>query len=91
MKIMCAEPGRAEQLGEKLKDESWIVVAEFAASHCQRRSLRLKPWELPPCDIYEYDPDSPAKQLLHRMLTAGVSCYHPDPIAACEAAERKSR
>ena len=79
------EPERAEQLDEMLKDRSWIEVAEFAASHCQRRALRLKPWELPPCDIYEDDPDSPGKRLLKRMLDAGISQFHPDPVAALEA------
>jgi hypothetical protein len=86
MRIMRAEPGRARQLDEKLQDESWIVVAEFAASCAQSRALHLKPWELPPCDIYEDDPDSPGKRLLKRMLDAGISQFHPDPIAALEAA-----
>jgi hypothetical protein len=75
---------RAFQLREKLKDEAWIDVAEFAASCVQSRALHLKPWELPPCDIYDDDPDSEGKRLLKRMLDAGISRYHPDPLAALE-------
>jgi hypothetical protein len=85
MRIARLDPGRAEQLDEKLKDESWIDVAEFAASCVQSRALHLKPWELPPACIYEDDPDSPGKRLLNRMLDAGISQFHPDPISALEA------
>jgi hypothetical protein len=86
MRIARLDPGRAEQLDEKLKDETWIDVAEFAASCVQCRTLHLKPWELPPCDIYEDDPNTAGKRLLKRMLDAGISRYAPDPIAALEAA-----
>jgi hypothetical protein len=86
MRLLRLEPGRARQLDDKLQDEPWVAVAEFAASCVQSRTLHLKPWELPPCDIYPNDPDSPGKRLLKRMLEADVSRYAPDPIAALEAA-----
>jgi len=86
MRIARLEPGRAWQLDEKLKDEPWRDVAEFAALCVQSRALHLKPWELPPCEINEDDADSPGKRLLKRMLDAGVSRYAPDPLAALEAA-----
>ena len=77
---------RAWQLDQKLKDEPWTDVAEFAAACVQSRALHLKPWETAPCDILDHDPDSPGKRLLKRMLDAGVSRFAPDPIAALEAA-----
>jgi hypothetical protein len=86
MRIARLEPGRAWQLDQKLKDEPWRDVAEFAASCVQSRALHLKPWETAPCDILDHDPDSPGKRLLKRMLKAGVSRYAPDPLAALEAA-----
>src|SRR5436853_7916108 len=86
MRLLRLEPGRARQLEDKLADESWLAVAEFAASCVQSRTLHLKPWELPPADIYDDDPDSPGKRLLARMLAAGISRYAPDPLAALEAA-----
>ena len=84
------EPARAAQLRSMLKDQSWIEVAEFAAYGCQNRSLHLLPWELPPCHgDSEHHPDQAARKLLDQMLAAGISRYHPDPMAALEAAKRK--
>jgi hypothetical protein len=80
-------PSRAWQLDQKLKDEPWTDVAEFAAACVQSRALHLKPWETALCDIYDGDDDSPGKRLLKRMLKAGVSRYAPDPLAALEAAQ----
>ena len=97
VKLCRAESVHAEQIADKLKDEPWETVAEFCAYHCQMDSLNLKPWEIPPCEIN--NPDDPddlprpyagryeAAKLLKRMLAAGVSKYHPDPLAAIAAAE----
>ena len=84
-KIACRDPATKEQLEWKLEREPWREVAEFAAYHCQYQALNLKPWESPPCWVDEDDPDErdkAARALLSRMLTAGVSRYHPDPLAA---------
>ena len=84
--------GRAWQIDEKLKDESWESVARFAASCCQSRTLKLQPWDTPPCGVSEDDDgesNADAVKLLRKMLAAGVSRFHPDPLAAIEAAKPK--
>ena len=90
MEHASKEPARAAQLRSKLRDEPWTEVAEFAAWCCQSRSLHLEPWSLPPCHgDSEHHPDPAARKLLDQMLAAGISRYHPDPMAALEAAKRK--
>ena len=94
------EAGRGEQLdsmlnGTRLQEgkgwacppEPWERVAQFAASCVQSRSLRLKPWESPPCQA-DVDGGGHDAELLRKMLAAGVSTWHPDPIAALEEAAR---
>jgi len=91
-------PERAQQIDAKLAEGPWEEAAMFAAYVCQTTSLRLKPWQVPPCMMDEDDPDiddpdaddvmdiRQAGKLLRRMLAAGVSRWHPDPIAAMEIA-----
>jgi hypothetical protein len=86
------EHGRAEQIASMLEDRSWFEVASFAAYVVQGCALRLKPWQEPPCCASENNPDErdkAAQVLLRRMLAAGVSRYHPDPLAAIEAAKKQ--
>ena len=73
-------------------------VETFAVGRCQDRNLQLRPWECPPyqtklvdvpSDSWGYRPGEVA--LLKRMLRAGVSRFHPDPLAAIEAAEQAER
>jgi hypothetical protein len=80
-----SDPLRAEQIDDKLRSEPWFEVADFACYVVQRRSLHLKPWEMPPSSA-EPNEDSPEGELLRRMLAAGLSRYEPDPIAALNAA-----
>jgi hypothetical protein len=95
------DKGRAEQIDHFLASRPWIEVAQFAAGHCQGLALNLPPWQSPPCDFHGdieacvQDPDSSpghrsAAQLLLWMQCCGVSKWHPDPVAACEAAEAKA-
>ena len=94
MRIARRDPATRVQLDDMLKDEDWRSVAEFAAYHCQYQALHLKPWELPPCWVDEDDPnerDKAARVLLSRMLAAGVSRYHPDPLVALGAAHVRFR
>ena len=92
MEIAMTDPLRADQLRSKLEYESWEDVARFAANCVQGRSLRLRPWESPPCSAeviwndgsIRRDPDAGA--MLDRMLAAGLSQYEPDPLAALQAA-----
>ena len=55
--------------------------SEFAAYGCQIDALKLKPWQTPPC-YCDGEGDAPGDRLLRRMLKAGVSRFHPDPLAA---------
>src|SRR5262245_26741294 len=81
-----------EQIDDKLRTESWLGVAKFAAQRCQEIALHLQPWECwPPCAVsveevdapgYEHRGISQSAALLRRMLAAGLSKYEPDPIKA---------
>ena len=85
-------PARAAQLDAKLEDEPWESVARFAASVCQSDSLHLEPWSLPPCHGDSvHHPDRAAKRLLQKMLAAGISRWHPDPMAALEEAKQQQK
>jgi hypothetical protein len=79
---------RDRQIVRMLGERPWRRVAEFAAYSCQMVNLKLQPWDFPPCWV---EPDDyrhrQAAKLLREMLEAGVSKYHPDPLAAIEAAK----
>ena len=93
-------PARRRQIDDFMSSRSWFDVATFCAACAQERALRLPPWQPPPCDIgniaaaldrvrHPQRGYRAAALLLQRMLDAGVSRWHPDPVAACEAAEAK--
>jgi hypothetical protein len=91
-------PGRAAQITDKLKTESWRAVAEFAAYVAQHVSLKTRPWEFAPVDVDEDDPipdgddvhrRGRAIKLLRRLLKAGLSPYEPSPIEALARVEGK--
>lgn len=95
MQTAMAEPSRCEQLEEKLKDEPWYEVADFAAGCVQCKALRLPVHQFPPCDlhedeVYETQGDQQVQALLKKMLKAKISRWHPDPLAAL-AGKQKSR
>ena len=80
-----------------LKSRTWEEGGEYAAYHCQMRSLRLRPWQCPPCDANgEVDPaegdgygNRPDEGGLRQRLTrAGLSVFEPDPMAAISAKSR---
>jgi hypothetical protein len=87
-KSVASSKARAKQLDEMVKDRGWLEAAEFAAYGCQIDSMRLKPWQEPPCHVAdENEPrvgEEAAAKLLHRILKAGISRWHPDPMAALE-------
>jgi hypothetical protein len=81
-----------EQIDRRMAEgQSFEEIGRSCAYGCQRHNLRLKPWESPP--IYaELHPDQPgATELLEKLLAAGLSRWEPDPIAALEAHEARSR
>jgi hypothetical protein len=76
----------AAHLQAKLRaGQTWAAVARSAAYSTQITSLRLRPWQDPPCVVDEDDPeerDRQAQMLLRQMLKAGLSRYEPDPRIA---------
>ena len=96
------DEGRRRQIDDFLRTRPFEDVGRFAGYGCQVRSLRLPPWAYPPCwiSLDEIDAliaagdDGPrgkyvAAKLLKRMRELGVSKYHPDPMAAIEAATKR--
>jgi hypothetical protein len=70
------------------------------ASHiCQTLKLNLRPWECwPPCAVAVGETDAPGLEhrgisksaaLLRKMLSLGISRWHPDPLKAIEQAGRE--
>lgn len=94
-----ARPGRARQVAGKAEQgDSWREIAELAAYSEQMDSLKLFIGAAPPCwqcanaqPETDDEDDVRAFQILQEMRQHGVSDYHPDPIKAIEAAQRKAR
>ncbi len=90
------DAGRRQQIDGKLKSESWEAVGRFASYFCQSRSLKLRPWQWPPCWVTIDDQDDglggrkAAAMLLRRLLDAGLSKFEPDPLNAISEAEAKT-
>ncbi len=79
MEVCAKQNGRADQLEAMLAEgRSWEEVARFAAYVCQMGSLRLLPWQSPPCwGVAGGNNDE--DRWLADMLKAGISIYDPDP------------
>ena len=78
--------------GRKPGPADWREEAERAVYHCQIESLKLRPWQSPPCVAVENDPrDAPAVALCRQLLEAGLSLFEPDPVRALEAAAARQR
>jgi hypothetical protein len=78
---------REAQLVSMLLKRPWQEVAEFASFCAQGDTLDLRPWETPPCLVDGGDWEQRTGPLLKRMLRAGISRWHPDPIKALREAE----
>jgi hypothetical protein len=85
-----------QQIKAKLREESWLDVAMFCAYGRQCTALRLSPWQPAPCQVeIDYDDGNggpimgrrAAAELLRKMLSLGISRWHPDPLTAIDAAE----
>src|SRR5262245_47356001 len=98
------ETARAESESERKRfdreetEQGWQWAAETAAYHCQDRALKLRPWQPPPCWIWNVEADLTAGDdgiggryaaalLTRRLLQASLSRYEPDPLGALERAE----
>jgi hypothetical protein len=82
---------------ESLLKTSWQAAAEYAAYHCQMRSLRLRPWQAPP--LRSDDTVDPTGMfggkleevaLRQRMRELGLSEFEPNPLEAIEHAEAEA-
>ena len=92
---------RRQQIDNFLSSRPWEEVATFAAGCAQSRALDLSPWQPPPCyisniasalaDTDELSGYHAAALLRQRMQRCGVSRWHPNPVAACEAAEGEAK
>jgi hypothetical protein len=80
----------AQRIDELLAERSRVDVALSASYSCQMASLRLKPWEMAPCDAEAGDGSAAAK-LQRRMRRHGVSKYHPSPMDAIDRAQAADR
>lgn len=87
------DEARVEQVKEMLAKRSWDEVARFCSYHRQFDVLNLLPWQSTPSEVDNPDEDlvTPQHMLTKKMLALGISQYHPDPIAAIEAAEKKAK
>jgi hypothetical protein len=93
--LLQLEPTWSVTIADMLQAQSFAQVGAFASGVCQARALKLRPHECTPADTdnvkdpfdrYGCRPNEVA--LLRRMLAAGVSRYHPDPMQALAALER---
>jgi hypothetical protein len=88
-----------------LEERGLEEAGRWAAAQMQFVTLRSRPWLALPCDLVTYgdadldailaaDNDESGKRtaavLLKRMRDAGVSDWHPDPMAALAKAAKKS-
>ena len=90
------DPAIASAVDVMLKTRTWRAAALYASYHAQMRSLRLRPWQCPPCDANdEIDPaegdhygnKSDEVGLRRRMIALGLSPFEPDPLTAIDRAE----
>jgi hypothetical protein len=80
-----------------LAEKPWLDAAIDASHLCQTLKLNLRPWECwPPCAVAVGETDAPGLEhrgisksaaLLRKMLSLGISRWHPGPVAALAAAE----
>ena len=79
-----------------LREEGFESAGHTASYHLQCRALRLRPWQAPPVHTdVEIDPDRcggrPEEiELLQRMLSLGISAFHPDPLRAIAEADAEA-
>jgi hypothetical protein len=94
--MAMAMEDRADQLTGMLEHRPWVEVAEFASYHVQMKTLRLAPWQAPPCHGYWLQGDKVQRDphggdLCDKLLDAGLSMWEPDPAAALAKAKKRCR
>jgi hypothetical protein len=88
-----------------LRTSSFEQAGNYAAFWCQMYALHLRPWNTPPCRVFDYDyeldGDKIPKQircryepgeveLLRRMRALKISKWHPDPMGAIAEAKKRA-
>lgn len=101
LQLTLADPYRAKQVEAMLQERDRIRVAEHCSFARQVETLKLQPWQSPPvwiddpdevlADTSAEDHERAAARLLKKMLALGISKFHPDPLAAIDAACEKIR
>ena len=81
---------RNRQIDQLLTERPRRHVAMLASYIMQIRNLNLGPGDCAPCWVVDPNTirkgDQAAAKLVRRMLRAGISQYHPNPMAALKAA-----
>jgi hypothetical protein len=87
-------PAQRQQIDDSLRERGWDRTARFAAYACQDSNLKLRPWQMAPCQLrgdvdaclaatgHDYRGRRQAALLLKRLLAAGLSRFEPDPETA---------
>ena len=98
LQLACREsPEQAARFEEMLRSKPWREVCERAAYRLQVKTLKLKPWQCPPCDVrtdaigHGYGCSASEVRLRRHMLRLGISIYEPDPRGAIEREESARR
>jgi hypothetical protein len=81
------DPAIANAVEAMLRTQSWQEAAECACFHAQVKSLKLRPWQAPPCNS---DDAVDAAGTRRRLIALGLSIYEPDPLAAIERTEAEA-
>jgi hypothetical protein len=88
------------QIEQKLRDEPWEQVGEFASYSCQCDNLNLEPWQSPPCCLrtdadlqaalampYDHSGWREAAEIVLRLRAHKLSYLEPNPLEALERVE----
>src|SRR5262245_2569884 len=87
VEVASRDPMRREQFVAMADDgRTWLEVALSACFAWQTETLRLKPWESPPCTPR----DDAAEAFADELAEAGLSAFEPDPMAALAKLGRAS-
>jgi hypothetical protein len=81
---------RSRQIDKLLTERPRRHVAMLACYIMQSKNLDLGPGDTAPCWVVDPNTvrksDQAAAKLVRRMVRAGISQYHPNPMAALKAA-----
>jgi hypothetical protein len=82
--VLEREPSRADQLDYKKRKLPWREIGGLASYIAQKRTLKLDPWVDPPSEL-SGSTNAPMDRLYRRLISAGLSQFEPDPLAALKS------